>query len=721
MLNFADIREKDPTTLRKELLKYIEPNGFTLRVYFVAASGFLTDAYGIFATNVISPALAYVYWENDTGNWKSLVINEVTLVGTCIGMVLFGHLADRYGRKRLYGLELVIVIIATLGLTQVSGGYNQKSMDPFAWIIWWRFLLGIGIGAEYPLSALIAAEWSPTKARAKMLAAVFLMQPIGQFFAYGIGLLALRGISKSQNPPLTADDWKDHEKAAPVVDAVWRCVIGVGGIPALLAIALRLSIPETPRYLIDVDENLPAAVQATGRVYGRQNVRKNHLPAAKVQQNGASTSEHEMSVPSGRETAPVQNTSVVHGREAAHVQNTPVVSGRWTVHVQNQPTERPNGGSIAMTNVRHRNPSRNDSHPSEDIQSAPARGTSGQPRTQTEGEDEREIDNEIGANVVERQHSGGSGSGNGGPAVVPENGFWHDWTTLYHRGLGFRRALAGTSICWFLMDVCFYGLGLDNPRILAEVWAPAPTNTTVLYDWNSDLSNPNENIYDVLDGDGMRALYTISISSILGSVVFLCAVNYIPRVTALRWMFFALAGLFVITGASLWKVYETNDHSETIVLYTLSLLILNLGPNTITFMLPAELFPTKYRGTCYGIAAMSGKMGAILIQLVVHFSGVSSPKSGGRPLAIMLMTFTGLMLLGALTAWVWIPEVQELRKPRKDGESYKSHLKMLPRSLEDISEDLLDGQTFGFSNHMKQLFNLRSTSEENGLISGQTV
>jgi PHS family inorganic phosphate transporter-like MFS transporter len=80
---------------------------------------------------VVSPALAYVYWEKDTGNWKSLVINEVTLVGTCIGMILFGHLANRYGRKRLYGLELVIVIIATLGLTQVSGGYNRNPWTHF--------------------------------------------------------------------------------------------------------------------------------------------------------------------------------------------------------------------------------------------------------------------------------------------------------------------------------------------------------------------------------------------------------------------------------------------------------------------------------------------------------------------------------------------------------------------------------------------------------------
>lgn len=75
----------------------------------------MADSYAMFSTNVVSPALAY--WQSDTHGSKGLVINVVTLAGSCIGMVLFGVLADTFGRKRLYGLELVIGIVATLGLT----------------------------------------------------------------------------------------------------------------------------------------------------------------------------------------------------------------------------------------------------------------------------------------------------------------------------------------------------------------------------------------------------------------------------------------------------------------------------------------------------------------------------------------------------------------------------------------------------------------------------
>jgi MFS transporter, PHS family, inorganic phosphate transporter len=52
---------------------------------------------------VVGPALLYVYPDCDSYVNPSLAINLTTLVGTTIGMVLFGYLADRYGRKAIYG------------------------------------------------------------------------------------------------------------------------------------------------------------------------------------------------------------------------------------------------------------------------------------------------------------------------------------------------------------------------------------------------------------------------------------------------------------------------------------------------------------------------------------------------------------------------------------------------------------------------------------------
>jgi PHS family inorganic phosphate transporter-like MFS transporter len=106
-----------------------------------------------------------VYWPNATDTTDQSIINIVTLLGSLVGQLMFGFLADKLGRQKIYGVELIIVMFATLGLSQsaygvpILDGNNvvTTSMDIVSWIYFWRFLLGIGIGAEYPLSAVISS------------------------------------------------------------------------------------------------------------------------------------------------------------------------------------------------------------------------------------------------------------------------------------------------------------------------------------------------------------------------------------------------------------------------------------------------------------------------------------------------------------------------------------------------------------------------------------
>ena len=123
----------------------------------MASSGFFTDSYNLSAANVIIVMLNYVYWPTDTSNTQELKINIPTLFGSLVGMLIFGLLADIYGRRKLYGLELIVVIFGTLGIVAASTGYDG-SMDIIGWLIFWRFFMGMGIGAEYPLSAVLTAE-----------------------------------------------------------------------------------------------------------------------------------------------------------------------------------------------------------------------------------------------------------------------------------------------------------------------------------------------------------------------------------------------------------------------------------------------------------------------------------------------------------------------------------------------------------------------------------
>ena len=137
---------KDIDRARNWVLAYMDNQGFDTQVFLVAASGFLTDSYALFATNIILPSLTYIYWPDSTDNRHQLAINCVTLAGSVCGQALFGYLADKYGRRKLYGVELIIVIFGTLGMAQASTGAN-KSMSILWWIIFWRFFMGLGIGA----------------------------------------------------------------------------------------------------------------------------------------------------------------------------------------------------------------------------------------------------------------------------------------------------------------------------------------------------------------------------------------------------------------------------------------------------------------------------------------------------------------------------------------------------------------------------------------------
>ncbi|KAL2256682.1 hypothetical protein VTK26DRAFT_1308 [Humicola hyalothermophila] len=130
---------------RQQLRYELDLNSWNLRIWGVAASGFLTDSYNLFATNVILSTVSFVYFPHD--RWCGLIINLFTLVGSVLGQLLFGYLADRYGRTRLYGIELVLVIVSTIGIATTSSGYGDLSF--LALFTWWRFVMGIGKSLSY--------------------------------------------------------------------------------------------------------------------------------------------------------------------------------------------------------------------------------------------------------------------------------------------------------------------------------------------------------------------------------------------------------------------------------------------------------------------------------------------------------------------------------------------------------------------------------------------
>ncbi|ORE08843.1 phosphate:H+ symporter [Rhizopus microsporus var. microsporus] len=231
---------------------------YHIRACLVSGIGFFTDAYDIFAINLVSTMIGYVYWPNE-GNKTPHDIDTAIKVscsaGTVIGQLLFGWLADRVGRKRMYGVELMIIIIGTIGQTLVG---NAPAASFWAVITFWRVFVGIGIGGDYPLSSVITAEFATTRHRGAMMAAVFAMQGIGQVTASLVGMV----VTAAYKSAIEADQM--------YLDYVWRIVIGLGAVPAVCALYYRLTIPETPRYTMDVEHKVGQAEQ-DARKFLREN------------------------------------------------------------------------------------------------------------------------------------------------------------------------------------------------------------------------------------------------------------------------------------------------------------------------------------------------------------------------------------------------------------------------------------------------------------------
>jgi PHS family inorganic phosphate transporter-like MFS transporter len=88
-----------------------------------------------------------VYWKGAMPKDQELLINLAVLVGTFISQIVVGILADRYGRKRMYGIELCILMLATVFVAITSEG-ALRSTNRLAWIVAWRFIMGLGIGTK---------------------------------------------------------------------------------------------------------------------------------------------------------------------------------------------------------------------------------------------------------------------------------------------------------------------------------------------------------------------------------------------------------------------------------------------------------------------------------------------------------------------------------------------------------------------------------------------
>jgi len=193
--------------------------------------GFFTDAYDLFVIGTVA-AIVTAQWHLSTT--KASWVTGAALLGAVAGAFLFGRIADVFGRKSVYALVAAIMIVGALA--------SAFSPD-FLFLVLARFVLGLGIGGDYPVSAVLMSEYSNRRDRGRLVGMVFSMQALGLIVGPLVGLALL-----SSGVPQALS---------------WRLLLGLGAVPAATVIYLRAKMPESPRFQARVQgEGERAALQA---------------------------------------------------------------------------------------------------------------------------------------------------------------------------------------------------------------------------------------------------------------------------------------------------------------------------------------------------------------------------------------------------------------------------------------------------------------------------
>jgi len=192
------------------------PRKLRRRAVLVSGIGFFTDSYDLFVIGIVSTLLKGE-WHLSTGQVS--LLNAVMLGAAFLGATCFGRLADAIGRTRVYWISAALMVLAAIG----------SALSPnLAVLAVFRFLLGFGVGGDYPVSAVLMSEYAGHKDRGRQVGLVFSAQAVGLIIG---PLLALAFLGGGAGPGLT-----------------WRLLLGLGAIPAAVAVWLRRKLPESERF-----------------------------------------------------------------------------------------------------------------------------------------------------------------------------------------------------------------------------------------------------------------------------------------------------------------------------------------------------------------------------------------------------------------------------------------------------------------------------------------
>lgn len=170
-----------------------------------------------FDLGIISVVILHINHDLGLSPAMEGLVGAASLLGIFIGAPLFGYLTDKFGRQKMFMVDIISFIVIGVAQAFVTGGVSLAIL---------RFLLGMAIGAEYSIGAPMLSEFAPARERGSKLAFLELCWRIGFLIAVLLGYALLRlGVS-------------------------WKWILATSAIPALVVLGLRIGLPESPRWLL---------------------------------------------------------------------------------------------------------------------------------------------------------------------------------------------------------------------------------------------------------------------------------------------------------------------------------------------------------------------------------------------------------------------------------------------------------------------------------------
>jgi MFS family permease len=197
---------------------------------------------------IIGVAMPFVQQDFGLSSAEIGAVAVAAVAGSLLGALTLGPITDKVGRQLMLVVDIAIFVIATAGTV-------------FAWdalsLIGFRFLVGVGIGADYPISVAYVTENVPSKSRGQMVIGAFAFQAMGALLGAVTGLVVM-GLLQALYP----------DSAQIMIQFAWRWMLGVGLVLAIAVGILRFSfLLESPRYYI-VRGDYEAASRAASVLLG---------------------------------------------------------------------------------------------------------------------------------------------------------------------------------------------------------------------------------------------------------------------------------------------------------------------------------------------------------------------------------------------------------------------------------------------------------------------